>query len=215
LIQVFDKILVAKSADKMAGIPTKEMCEREHARVQQQLMAGFTHNLMSHHERGRKFLYQGSTNEVAKVLILDRGLINYLVLGNNPATEEWGHLKEKFDIEPIKYILRREVVKIVRETLEGYGAKVYFSSPKRDSNFLMKVDFYPYTKKDETKETETATAGAGEEGFKTVRRTFQKKPYQGKPSSDKPEGRKTYAKAAKVPAINKSKATQSETTESE
>ena len=201
----------------MAGIPTKEMCEREHARIQQQLMAGFTHNLMSHHERGRKFLYQGSTNEVAKVLILDRGLVNYLILGNNPGVEEWGHLKEKFDIEPIKYILRREVVKIVRETLEGYGAKVYFASPKKDGNFLMKVDFYAYTKKDETTEaSETAAAGAGDDEFKTVKRNHQKKPFQGKPSEDKPfNGRKTYAKAAKVPAINKSKATQSETTESE
>lgn len=202
-------ILVAKSSDKMAGIPTKEMCEREHARVQQQLMAGFTHNLLSHHERGRKFLYQASTNEIAKVLILDRGLVNYLILGNNPSNDEWGHLKEKFDIEPIKYILRREVVKTVRETLEGYGAKVYFASPKKDGNFLMKVDFYLYPNKDEKKETEDSTSEAGD--FKTVRRTFQKKTPHSKPFND----RKTYAKAAMVPAIKKSKEAESETPKTE
>jgi hypothetical protein len=185
----------------MASIPTKEQCEREHARIQECLMENFVSNLKDHKEKGHKFFIQGSVHAVANKLIIDKQLVIYLILGNSSLRESWGNLKEKFGLEPIKYILRREVVKTVKETLENHGAKVYFGDMKGDGNFKMKVDFYPYTKKDESASDKEADSSDKEKGeFKTVAR----KPF--KPRED----RKSYAKAAKgakVPAMKGGKTT--------
>jgi hypothetical protein len=170
-------------------------------------MENFVSHLNDHKEKGHKFFIQGSVHAVANKLIIDKQLVIYLILGTCSLRESWGNLKEKFDIEPIKYILRREVVKAVKETLDNYGAKVYFGDMKGDGNFKMKVDFYPYTKKEDSPaDKEEGSVKSGE--FKTVTR----KPFKPR------DGRKTFAKAvkgAKVPAIRSSKATQSEETTKE
>ena len=192
----------------MASIPTKEQCEREHARIRECLMENFVSNLNDHKEKGHKFFIQGSVHAVANKLIIDKQLVIYLILGTCSLRESWGNLKEKFGIEPIKYILRREVVKTVKETLDEYGSKVYFGDMKGDGNFKMKVDFYPYTKKDETSSDKEENTSDKKEEFKTVTR----KPFKPR------DGRKTYAKAAKgakVPVIRGSKATQSDETSKE
>jgi hypothetical protein len=179
----------------MSSVPSKEQCEREYSRVKECLMENFVSNLKKHHEQGHKFLIQNSIHGVASKLILDKQLVIYLVLGSNSIRENWGNLKEKYDLEPIKYVLRKEVVQIVKETLENYGAKVYFGDMKGNGDFKMKVDFYPYVKKEAT-EADGETSAEKEEGFKPVR---------------KPIKRKTYAKAAKeakVPAIRNKKTEQ-------
>ena len=191
----------------MASIPTKEQCEREHARIQECLMENFVSNLKDHKEKGHKFFIQSSVHTVANKLIIDKQLVIFLILGTSTLRESWGHLKENFGLEPIKYILRREVVKTVKETLENHGAKVYFGDMKGDGNFKMKVDFYPYNKKDESASDKEADSSEKEE-FKTVTR----KPF--KPRVD----RKSYAKVAKgpkVPAIKSGKTTESSETPKE
>jgi hypothetical protein len=183
----------------MSSIPSKEQCEREHSRVKECLMENFVSNLKKHHEQGHKYLIQNSIHGVASKLILDKQLVIYLVLGSNSIRENWGNLKEKYGLEPIKYVLRKEVVQLVKENLENYGAKVYFGDMKGNGDFKMKVDFYPYTKKETSGET-GESAPEKEEGFKPVRKTFK---------------RKTYANAAKVPAIRNSKEKKPEPTTSE
>ncbi len=182
----------------MSSIPSKEQCEREHSRIKECIMENFVSNLKTHHEQGHKYLIQNSIHGVASKLIIDKQLVIYLVLGSNSIRENWGNLKEKYDLEPIKYVLRKEVVQLVKETLENYGSKVYFGDMKGNGDFKMKVDFYPYTKKESSDATETSPE---KEEFKTVEpKTFK---------------RKTYAKAARVPAIKNSKDKKPEQTSSE
>jgi hypothetical protein len=191
----------------MASIPSKEQCEREHARILECLMENFVSNLKDHKEKGHKFFIQGSVQSVANKLIIDKQLAIYLILGNSILRKSWGNLKEKFDLEPIKYILRREVVKTVKETLENHGAKVYFGDMDGDGNFKMRVDFYAYTKKDESASDKEADSSNKEKDEsktdssdkeKTKFKTVARKPFKHR------EDGKSYAKAAKgakVPAM--------------
>lgn len=148
-----------------SSVPTKEQCVAEHTRIHEYLMKGFAENLKDHKEKEHKFFIQGSVHGVCRDLVLDKQLVIYLILGSNPFRENWGNLKEKFELEPIKYVLRNEIVKKGKEILENYGFKVYFGDRKGNGDFHMKVDFYPYTgDKSET----------GSDGFKKVEKKTMK-----------------------------------------
>lgn len=139
----------------METVPTKEMCIAEHARIQSYLMIDFEKKLMEHHKLNHTYFIQTSVPNICRDLILDKQLVNYLLLGSTPLRPHWGELREKHDIEPIKYIMRREVVKQGTALLENTGFKVYFGDKNGKGDFQMKVDFYPYKKKS-TEVTPTA-----------------------------------------------------------
>lgn len=149
-----------------SSMPTKEQCETEHTRVHEYLMKNFVENLKEHKEKEHKFFIQGSIHGACRDLVLDKQLVIYLILGSNPFREAWGNLKEKYQLEPIKYVLRNEVVKKGKEVLDNYGFKVYFGDRKGNGDFHMKVDFYPYP---------AEKSEDGSDGFKKVERKFKPK----------------------------------------
>jgi hypothetical protein len=130
----------------METVPTKEMCVSEHARIQSYLLVDFEKKLLEHHKLNHTYFIQTSVPNICRDLILDKQLVNYLLLGSTPLRPHWGELREKFDIEPLKYIMRREVVKRGTEQLKDTGFKVYFGDKTGKGDFQMKVDFYPYKK---------------------------------------------------------------------
>jgi hypothetical protein len=151
-------------------VPSKDMCVADHAKIQEYLMRNFVDNLKEHHSKEHKFFIQGSVDNISRDLFIDRQLAIYLILGSCATRKNWGELKEVHGLEPIKYILRKEVVRLGKETLDGYGFKVYFGDTTRNGNFKMKVDFYPYPVKKEGEEAETSAT----EFKKVVRKPFKR-----------------------------------------
>jgi hypothetical protein len=204
-----------------SAIPSKEMCVADHAKIQEYLMKNFVENLKEHHSKGHKFFIQGSVDNISRDLFIDRQLAIYLILGSCATRKNWGELKEVQELEPIKYILRKEVVRLGKETLDGYGFKVYFGDTARNGNFKMKVDFYPYPPKKEGGEEGEGSAETPADGsdsadnsakeFKKVsRKPFVKRNNSKavKPVSEKREWAAAVSKPAapaapRIPVYNK------------
>jgi len=165
-----------------SAIPSKEICVADHTKIQEYLMKNFVENLKEHHSKGHKFFIQGSVDNISRDLFIDRQLAIYLILGSCATRKNWGELKEVHELEPIKYILRKEVVRLGKETLDGYGFKVYFGDTARNGNFKMKVDFYPYPAKKEggvegegSEETPMVDNSTDKEFKKVSRKPFVKR----------------------------------------
>lgn len=135
----------------MDSAPTKEQCLFEHARLSSYLMKDFETKLKKHHSENHKFMIQASVHGACRDLVLDKQLVIYLILGSNPRRESWGNLREKYDIDAIKYVLRKEVVSKGQAVLKDKLFKVYFGDPTGNGDFKMKIDFFDKKSSDDAK----------------------------------------------------------------
>ena len=167
--------------------PSKDLCEKTHKDIAEYLMKDFASNLKEHHSKGHKYFIQGTVHSICKDLFLDKQLVIYVLLGSNNLRKSWGTLKETFDLEPVKYVLRRAVREEGKKVFEDHGFKAYFGDQKHKGDFHMKVDFYKYN------ENPSDDKASDAEGFKTVETKRVKKTKQAVLP-------RTYAKVATLPA---------------
>lgn len=143
-------------------VPSKDLLEKTQSDISEYLMKNFASNLKDHHAKGHKYFIQGTVHTICKDLFLDKQLVIFVLLGSNNLRKNWGTMKENFDLEPVKYILRRKVREEGKKVFEDYGFKAYFGDQKHKGDFHMKVDFYKYN------ETPSDDKASDVEGFKTV-----------------------------------------------
>ena len=177
-------------------MPTKEQCAADSARICEYLMVDFETKLKTHKEKEHKWFIQGSIHGICRDLGIDKQLAIYLVLGSNTKEESWGNLREKTEVEPVKYIMRRTVVDKGREIFPDHGFKVYFGDNGGKGDFHMKVDFYLHAKKADDDSTEFVKVEKREYKPRT-KKEFVPKNKSSKPSEDAPKS-KTYASAIKT-----------------
>jgi hypothetical protein len=113
-----------------------------HSKITKFLVQDFDEKFKSHFTQDHKWFVQGTIHGVCKSLTLDKQLVIYLVLGSNPRRIAWGNLKDKYNVEPIKYILRREIVSLGKAQNKELFFKVFFTDLKGNGDFQMKVVFY-------------------------------------------------------------------------
>jgi hypothetical protein len=166
-----------------------QMCER----ITKFLMKDFDKKFNQHKSLDHKWFVQGTIHGVCRGLFVDKQVAIYLILGSNPRRPGWGDLKKKYDVEPVKFVLRREVVAAGKKLLENHGFKVFFTDVNRNGDFNMKVIFYPYTQEGEAAEkktNESTPSDDSKEGFVTVGAKKTKKTFS------KPAATSGYAGAA-------------------
>jgi hypothetical protein len=159
-----------------------QMCDR----IAKFLMKDFDKKFNQHKSLDHKWFIQGTIHGVCRGLFVDKQVAVYLILGSNPRRPGWGELKKKYDIDPVKFVLRREVVAEGKKLMENHGFKVFFTDTNRNGDFHMKVVFYPYNSEGDNKDTKTDA-----EGFTTVKtkskaefKSYAGAAYRGK---DKPD----------------------------
>jgi hypothetical protein len=123
-----------------------------HTKISKFLVQDFDTKFVSHHSQGHKWFIQGTIHGICKSLTLDKQLVIYLVLGSNPRRTAWGNLKEKYNVEPIKYILRREIVNLGKAQNKELFFKVFFTDLKGNGDFQMKVVYYKKGEEEPKKE---------------------------------------------------------------
>jgi hypothetical protein len=123
-----------------------------HTKIAKFLVQDFDEKFKTHSEQGHKWFVQGTIHGICKSLTLDKQLVIYLVLGSNPRRTAWGNLKEKYNIEPIKYILRREMVSLGKAQNKELFFKVFFTDLKGNGDFQMKVVYYKKGEEEPKKE---------------------------------------------------------------
>jgi hypothetical protein len=121
-------------------------------KITQFLMADFETKFKSHSEQNHKWFVQGTIHGISRALTIDKQVAIYLILGSNPRRPAWSNLKEKYNIEPAKYILRREVVSKGRELNKEFIYKVFFTDVKGNGDFNMKVVFFKKGEEEPKKE---------------------------------------------------------------
>lgn len=113
-------------------------------RISKHLMTGFAQKYKEHKDMGHQWFIQGTIHSICRALLMDKQVAIYLILGFNPRRPGWGNLKEKYDIEPLKFVLRREVVAQGRKLEKDMGFKVFFTDLKSNGDFHMKVIYYKH-----------------------------------------------------------------------
>jgi hypothetical protein len=151
-----------------------QMCDR----ITKFLMKDFDKKFNQHKSLDHKWFIQGTIHGVCRGLFVDKQVAVYLILGSNPRRPGWGELKKKYDIDPVKFVLRREVVAEGKKLLENHGFKVFFTDTNRNGDFHMKVVFYPYKSEDSKPDEEGFTA------VKSKAKSYAGAAYRGK---DKPD----------------------------
>ena len=121
-------------------------------KITQFLMNDFESKFKSHSEKNHKWFVQGTIHGISRALTIDKQVAIYLILGTNPRRIAWGNLKEKYNIEPAKYVLRREVVTKGKVLSKEHIYKVFFTDVKGNGDFHMKVVYYKIGEEEPKKE---------------------------------------------------------------
>jgi len=151
------------------SLPTKEECQNAHARIMTQLMKDFETNLKKHKEMKHTYFVQNTVHTLCRELVLDKQLVVYLLLGSNSRKLDWGNLKEKYEINPIKYAIRSEIVKTGTQLFPTLYFKVYFTDVYGNGDFRVRIEFTEKTEKKEESGKESST------WVKVVNKRFPKK----------------------------------------
>jgi hypothetical protein len=153
-------------ADTVVSKPTKEQVLDAREKIVAFFQEDFKNKVKSHLEDNHTYMFGKSLwrlTETHPEIIKDYGI--YVLLGTNRRHEDWGNLKEEFDVEPARYELTQILVGMAREVAPSYYHKVIFTDkPKSDGNFKLRVEFSKLVKK--SKETESTDS----EGFKPVKK---------------------------------------------
>jgi len=178
-----------------------QMCDR----ISKFLMKDFDKKFNQHKSLDHKWFIQGTIHGVCRGLFVDKQVAVYLILGSNPRRPGWGDLKKKYDIDPVKFILRREVVAEGKKLMENHGFKVFFTDTNRNGDFHMKVVFYSYNSEGTTSTGNKVDA----EGFTAVKskskvefKSYAGAAYRGKDKPDPKPITDPSVKAAK-PVLTK------------
>jgi hypothetical protein len=123
-----------------------------HTKISKHLIKDFDIKFKSHYEKEHKWFIQETIHGICKSLTLDKQLVIYLVLGSNPRRTAWGNLKEKYNVEPIKYILRREIVSLGKAQNKELFFKVFFTDLKGNGDFQMKIVYFKKGEEEPKKE---------------------------------------------------------------
>lgn len=121
-------------------------------RIAKYLMKDFETKYQDHKKQSHSWFIQGTIHGICRNLFMDKQVVIYLILGENPRRPGWGTLKEKYSMEPLKFLMRKNVVSKGREIEKDHGFKVYFTDTKRNGDFHMKVVYYKYKKEEESSE---------------------------------------------------------------
>jgi hypothetical protein len=153
-------------ADTVVSKPTKEQVLDAREKIVAFFQEDFKNKVKSHLDDNHTYMFGKSLwrlTETHPEIIKDYGI--YVLLGTNRRHEDWGNLKEEFDVEPARYELTQILVGMAREVAPNYYHKVIFTDkPKSDGNFKLRVEFSKLVKK--SKETESTDS----EGFKPVKK---------------------------------------------
>jgi hypothetical protein len=115
-------------------------------RIKTFLLKDFDKKLLQHKKLDHKWFIQGTIHSLCKTLgkTLDKQVAIYLILGSNPRRPGWGDIKTKYNIEPLKFDLRKEVVLQGRKLIPDHVFKLFLTDINRNGDFHMKVSFCPY-----------------------------------------------------------------------
>jgi hypothetical protein len=153
-------------ADTVVTKPTKEQVLDARDKMLAFFQEDFKNKVKSHLDDSHTFMFGKSLwrlTETHPEIIKDYGI--YILLGTNRRHEDWGNLKEEFDVEPVRYELTQILVGMAREVAPNYYYKVIFTDkPKSDGNFKLRVEFNKLVKK--TKESDSTDS----DGFKPVKK---------------------------------------------
>ena len=141
-------------------------------RIAKHLMTGFAQKYKEHKDMGHQWFIQGTIHSICRSLLMDKQVAIYLILGFNPRRPGWGNLKDKYNIEPLKFVLRREVVAQGRKLEKDMGFKVFFTDLKSNGDFHMKVIYY---KHGEEPEGTTKSSPENAERIKLVKEVMKLK----------------------------------------
>jgi hypothetical protein len=131
----------------MESVPTKDQCVTEYKRIRDYLMKDLEQKLTEAHAKGWSYIIKASVHGICRDLVLDKQLVIYLLMGSSAWRKTWGTLKETYDMDPLKYALRKEVSDKGRAVLSNMVFRLYFDNHNSDGDFKAKVTFNVYNPK--------------------------------------------------------------------
>ena len=123
-------------------------------------------NLNQHRLKNHNWFIQGTVHGICKELGLDKQLVIFLLLGMNPKRPLWGKLKEKYNIESLKFSLRWPIISICKKELPDNIFKLYLFDSKKNGDFHVKIVFF---KNGEPEPNHEKTEVKKEENVKTFK----------------------------------------------
>lgn len=99
-------------------------------------------NLNQHRLKKHNWFIQGTVHRICKSLGLDKQLVIFLLLGMNPKRPLWGKLKEKYNVEALKFSLRWPIISLGKKELPDNIFKLYLFDSKKNGDFNIKIVFF-------------------------------------------------------------------------
>jgi len=147
--------------------PTADEVKNAHEKMITFFTEGFKEELKSHLDENHTYMYGKSLYKLTEAHEIPKQLGIFVLMGSNRRHEEWGTLKEKYDMEPVSKVLTSKLVEIAREVAGGYYYHVIFTdrdyNKHNNGNFKLKIDMKPLPKKNSSRRTTD-----DEDGFKKV-----------------------------------------------
>ncbi len=141
-----------------SNVPSKALCETAHGLILNYMMKDFESNFMKAKEN-KNFTYfiQSSVHSTCKDLKLEKQVVIYLLHGMNRFRSDWGNLEDVHKLEPLKNVIRREVVSKGKSLVDDCDFRVWFVDSHKNGDFKMKVEFGKFDT--ELKQTTTTSEG--------------------------------------------------------
>jgi len=111
-------------------------------KITNHLLVDVDKNLNQHRLKNHNWFIQGTVHGICKSLGLDKQLVIFLLLGMNPKRPSWGKLKEKYNVEPLKFSLRWPIISIGKKELPDNVFKLYLFDSKKNGDFHVKIVFF-------------------------------------------------------------------------
>jgi hypothetical protein len=111
-------------------------------KITNHLLVDVDKNLNQHRLKNHNWFIQGTVHGICKALGLDKQLVIFLLLGMNPKRLLWGKLKEKYNVEPLKFSLRWPIISIGKKELPDNVFKLYLFDSKKNGDFHVKIVFF-------------------------------------------------------------------------
>lgn len=132
------------------SLPSKEECQNVHSKIMMHLMKDLESNMKKHMGLNHTYFIHNTVHTLCRELVLNKQVVVFLLLGSNTRKTEWGNLKDKYDMEPIKYALRSEIVKTGSKLYPNLYFKVFFTDLHSNGDFRIKIEFSEKTKNTNT-----------------------------------------------------------------
>jgi hypothetical protein len=129
---------MAEFDETLINIKKKDIIHTQQ-RIVSFLMSDFEKKYNEHKQKNHSWFIQNTVHGICRNLILDKQLVVYLLLGANPRREAWNTLKDKYNIDPIRDVLRKEITDLGKKIDKSVKFKVYFTDTNRNGDFHIKV----------------------------------------------------------------------------